>query len=58
METLTLPPPDEIQERITACEIELKSLRRLLRMSRAMRDAEAARQRRRTTHKREGTNAD
>jgi hypothetical protein len=27
-------PPDEIQERIAACEIELKSLRRLLLMSR------------------------
>jgi hypothetical protein len=54
---ITLPQPDELRERIAACEVELKSLRRLLRMSRAMQDAEAARKRRRDTDKREAGNA-
>jgi hypothetical protein len=43
METLALPPPDQIRQRINACSQELKSLRRLLRMSQDMRDAEEAR---------------
>jgi hypothetical protein len=43
METRTVPPPAQIQQRIADCEAELKALRRMLRLSRAMRDAEVAR---------------
>jgi hypothetical protein len=46
METVTLPPPDQIRRRIGDCEQELRCLRRLLRMSRAIHDADEARQRR------------
>jgi hypothetical protein len=42
----TLPSPDELRQRIADCEIEIKSLRRLLRMSWAWEDANAARHRR------------
>jgi hypothetical protein len=48
MGTITLPPPDQIRQRIDSCVQELKSLRRLLRMSQDMRDAEEAGQRRQT----------
>lgn len=40
---ITIPAPDELRRRIEACEIELKSLRRLLRMSRAATRAAEAR---------------
>jgi hypothetical protein len=33
--SLTIPPPAEIEKRIVACRAELKALSRLLRMSRA-----------------------
>jgi hypothetical protein len=46
METITIPEPDQLRRRITDCELELKSLRRLLRMSQAMQDAQQARERR------------
>jgi len=46
MEPIVLPPPDEIRQRISDCEQELKALRRLLRASVAAHDAAAARQRR------------
>jgi hypothetical protein len=54
METITLPPPDLIRRRISDCAQEMKSLRRLLRMSQDMRDAEEARQRRQAPEQ-EGT---
>jgi len=44
--TITLPPPDTIIRRIDDCEAELRSLRRLLRLSRAAHDADDARRRR------------
>jgi hypothetical protein len=43
MEIIELPRPDLIRQRISDCEIELKSLRRLYRMARALYDAEEAR---------------
>jgi hypothetical protein len=46
METITLPPPHELRQRIGDCEAELKALRWLLRMSRAAQDAKEARGRR------------
>jgi hypothetical protein len=46
MESTTVPPPEELLQRINDCEIELKSLRRLLRVSQSLRDANEARQRR------------
>jgi hypothetical protein len=46
MDTLFLPPPDRILERIELCERELKSLRRLLRASRHAHAAADARRRR------------
>jgi hypothetical protein len=53
--TITLPAPDQLEQRIAACAAELKALRRLLRMSRAMHDANEARKRRaQSTDRREG----
>ncbi|HKI35181.1 MAG TPA: hypothetical protein VKA46_25210 [Gemmataceae bacterium] len=49
MDLLTLPPPECIRERIANCERELKALRRLLRVSQVVRDAEEARQSRADT---------
>lgn len=46
MDTIILPPPDDIRERIASCEAELKSLRRLLRASQDAHDARDARRRR------------
>jgi hypothetical protein len=46
MNSLTIPPPDELQRRIAACEAELKALRRMLRLADAAEQAEQARQRR------------
>jgi hypothetical protein len=46
MENVMLPSPEQIDERIADCELELKSLRRLRRMSQAARDAAQARRRR------------
>jgi hypothetical protein len=31
--TLVIPSPDQLRERIAQCELELRALRRLLRMS-------------------------
>jgi hypothetical protein len=42
--TITVPPPDEIERRITACKAELKALARLKRMSRAAKSAADARE--------------
>jgi hypothetical protein len=42
-QTITVPPPDEIERRITACKAELKALARLKRMSRAAKSAADAR---------------
>jgi hypothetical protein len=44
MGTITLPPPEEIRQRIAACERELRALRRLLRASQDAYDAQEARQ--------------
>jgi hypothetical protein len=44
---VTLPPPEEIAERIRACRQELASLRRLERLSRAAQSANLANERRR-----------
>jgi hypothetical protein len=38
-----IPPADEIQRRIVACEAELRALRRLLRLADAAEAAEEAR---------------
>jgi hypothetical protein len=46
MDALTVPPPDEIRQRIVDCEVELKALQRLLRMSVAAQKATEARLRR------------
>jgi hypothetical protein len=46
MERITIPTPDEIRQRITDCERELKALRRLLRMALHALDAAEARHRR------------
>jgi hypothetical protein len=46
MNGLTIPTPDELQRRITACEEELKALRRMLRLADAAQQAEEARRRR------------
>jgi hypothetical protein len=46
MEMIPVPQPEVIQQRIADCELELRSLRRLLRMALALQDAEEARQRR------------
>jgi hypothetical protein len=46
---LTVPPPEQIRRRIADCEVELRSLRRLLRLSAAARAAAEASQRRPTT---------
>jgi hypothetical protein len=43
MEMIVLPPPEQIDKRIAACELELKALRRLRRMAHAARVAEQAR---------------
>jgi hypothetical protein len=48
MDTIQLPPPEELARRIDDCETELKSLKRLLRMSRSLRRADEARARRTT----------
>ena len=43
---VTIPPPEELQDRIRACREELAALKKLLRLSLAARKAEeAARQR-------------
>jgi hypothetical protein len=48
METhaITIPSPDQIRVRISACEDELRALRRLLRLSNNAVKAEEARRRR------------
>jgi hypothetical protein len=46
MEPITLPQPEQLRQRIADCELELRSLRRLLRMSIAADDANQARRRR------------
>jgi hypothetical protein len=40
---ILFPPPEQIQERINLCRVELAELKRLLRASRAARKAEEAR---------------
>jgi hypothetical protein len=41
---LTVPPPDQLRQRIASCERELKALRRLLRIAKNVSVAEEARQ--------------
>ena len=43
---LTVPPPDEIARRIVACRDELKALKQLFRLSKAVEDARQAQERR------------
>jgi hypothetical protein len=45
-EPITLPPPDEIAERIRACREEMAALKKLQRMARAAQAAQNARERR------------
>jgi hypothetical protein len=45
-DALTLPRPDEIEQRIKACREELVALKRMQRLIKAARDAEAAKARR------------
>jgi hypothetical protein len=47
-DTITLPTPKEIEERIRACREELAALRRLQRLTRTAHAADQARKRRRT----------
>jgi hypothetical protein len=44
METKTIPSPEQIIQRIEACELELKSLRRLLRVARDLETVDYARE--------------
>lgn len=46
MDTITIPNSKTLQERIAACEEELRDLRRLLRMAQSAERAEAARRER------------
>jgi hypothetical protein len=48
MDTPTLPPPDAIRNRMALCRRELAALRKLLRMSMALRQADDARSQRAT----------
>jgi hypothetical protein len=43
MDALTLPPPEQLDQRIAECELELKALRRLRRMAHAAHIAAQAR---------------
>jgi hypothetical protein len=45
-DTLTLPKPDEIEQRIKACREEMDALKRMQRLIKAAHDAEAAKARR------------
>jgi hypothetical protein len=54
MENLTVPPPDELLRCISECELELKSLRRLLRVSKDLHNADRARHNRPVTATRAG----
>ena len=49
MAPLTLPPPPTLIQRIEDCEIELRSLRQLLRISSRLGEAEEAKLRRLAT---------
>jgi hypothetical protein len=40
--TITVPPPEEIERRIVACKAELKALARIKRLSRAAKVAAEA----------------
>jgi hypothetical protein len=46
MSTMTLPPPEIIRQRMALCREELAALRKALRLSLAIRQAEEARRRR------------
>jgi hypothetical protein len=54
METTLLPLPEQLRQRISACEQELRALRRLLRVSQDMQDAANARRRREELARQEG----
>jgi hypothetical protein len=43
MDQLTIPTPEQLDQRITECELELKALRHLRRMAQAAHVAEQAR---------------
>jgi hypothetical protein len=43
MDTIIIPTDEQIRDRIGSCEIELRALRRLLRVAQHARDAETAR---------------
>jgi hypothetical protein len=53
-DTPTLPKPGEIEQRIKACREEMAALKRMQRLMKAARDAEAAKARRISSTK-EGT---
>jgi hypothetical protein len=58
MDTITIPAPDQIRQRIASCEEELRSLRRLLRLSLTAKQADDARQQRASlTRQQEGADA-
>jgi hypothetical protein len=46
MSTLTIPPPEQIVDRIKICREEMAALRKLLRLSKAAAEAEMARRHR------------
>jgi hypothetical protein len=45
-DTIALPRPEEIEQRIKACREEMAALKRMQRLMKAARDAEAAKARR------------
>jgi hypothetical protein len=53
-QTITVPPPEEIERRIVACKAELKALARLKRLSRAAKTAAEAAESRATLPTAEG----
>jgi hypothetical protein len=54
MESITLPPPNEVAARIQTCRAELAALRRLYRASKAVYDAQQARAARRAAREKGG----
>jgi hypothetical protein len=51
---VTIPPPEELQDRIRACREELAALKKLLRLSLAARKAEEVARQRQSAARRQG----
>ncbi len=58
MDTITLPTPDTIRQRMTLCRQELASLRKALRLSLALHQADEARELRAPQPTRSGQESD